>query len=258
MSTNSSSKFNIIVKWLAICFITVVISGSILLIIFIDKISSSLVKIDDSGIQLLNGMVSITSDSHRTPGKSISFTAKAQHNQFDNVGYKNLNKVDLVNYSGFGETKISNSVINKNIKIYGVLEADNVTVKNLEIFGQGIVNNSQVTGKVSIHGDLELRDTSVLGVTSIFGGMGAINSNMQNDIVAHSNFLTFADGTKTKSIIMKKPQQQNSELQQVIQILNNSQVIGDITFESGNGIVEVDTSSKVQGQVIGGTVTLSP
>jgi len=100
---------------------------------------------------------------------------------------------------------------------------------NLEIGGSAKITRTNITDQLNIVGDLFVRQSNV------------------ESLVSSGNVVILRD-SKVKKIIFKE-----SKLPQRL-MLKGLDVVGDIIFESGNGLIEISNGAVVTGQVLGAVI----
>ena len=119
--------------------------------------------------------------------------------------------------------------------VNGSLKADGV------IFEKGLTANGTSTVNNTVFNDW----------AEFNGALSATNSTSHNVITILNQTSNFKN-CQFKTIYVKKNPYIRSE--QSIR-LSNTIISGDITFESGAGIVYLDSSSQINGAIIGGSKT---
>jgi hypothetical protein len=137
-----------------------------------------------------------------------------------------------------------------NLSVLGTFEASDIICKNLDIAGAVTATGLTVTGETSIVGSLNLKapkDSSKFpnNLHSLDISAETISledTNIERDIVVHTSL-------KNKAFKWL-----GKEKKQVLHLLGKTNVKGNITFESGVGIIEQGPDAKIEGKVIGATV----
>ncbi len=138
--------------------------------------------------------------------------------------------------SNFGELNINGGRIDGTLSVSGNFTSSGSTIKNINASGDIVFsNNNNITGN-----------------TDIIGALTVSNSKFDKQLLITSSRIKLSDGTTTKNIYVRKNNGSNAT--EYI-YLNDSTVNGDITFESGNGIVIANSGSRINGSIIGGTLT---
>lgn len=180
------------------------------------------------------------------------------------MGVTTLEKQNLKEASFMGPTDLK-EITAKSLSVMGPLHFNHLKVeKAAEIFGP--VSNSEfgtfgslfITGpfvaknvtcsKLEVTGPVDVTDIQVSGATTIIGPLRAVKSTFEN-ITITSDQVTLED-SKTKDIIVEK----NEDKKQVLNLKGKTIVEGNITFESGKGIVKQGLEVKIQGEIKGATV----
>jgi len=140
--------------------------------------------------------------------------------------------VENVNVNG--STNLDGTTVTDSTSVNGSLRATEADLNRLHVNGSANLEKCTVHGNAHINGSLKSKD------------------NRFEDTLIISSHKVCLDSTSTQSIEVRKITPDNNK--QVVTLENNSSVMGDITFASGNGVVIVDSQSKISGNVIGGVV----
>ena len=180
------------------------------------------------------------------------------------MGVTALEKQNLKEASFMGPADLK-EITAKSLSVMGPLHFNHLKVeKAAEIFGPvansefGAFDSLAITGpfvaknvtcsKLEVTGPVDVTDLQVSGATTIIGPLKAVKSTFQN-ITITSDQVTLVD-SKTKDIVVEK----NEDKKQVLHLKGKTIVEGNITFESGKGIVKQGPEVKVQGEIKGATV----
>ena len=93
-----------------------------------------------------------------------------------------------------------------------------------------------------------MADLQVSGAAIIIGPLTAEKSTFQNLIITADKIIL--EDSKIKDIVVKK----NEDKKQVLDLKGKTIVAGNITFESGKGVVKQGPEVKIQGEIKGATV----
>ena len=164
------------------------------------------------------------------------------------MGPTQLKEVIAESLSVMGPFEFSNVMVEKNTTIEGpVLNSENGKFDSLNIKGPFTAKNI-ICKTFKVIGPVDVTHLKVEGDTSIMGSLKANQSQFENmSISADEIFLKDVD---VKDIFIKK----NMDKKQVLQLKGKTLVKGNIAFESGQGIVELDSAAKVQGEIKGARV----
>ncbi len=162
------------------------------------------------------------------------------------------------------------------------LNCTGVTLSNLNFSGNGALSNSQVN-QMDVKGSVYTKDVKILGDANVSGGFYGANTTLSanskirgvvdcDHCVFEKNATLYGDvvisdsevlgdlnlnssrnaffQSKLNNVIVTKP---NHHQRQIIS-LKNGTVVHNITFQGKQGIVNIDSSSTILGQVKGGRV----
>lgn len=130
-----------------------------------------------------------------------------------------------------GSLELNGTIVRQETKVDGHLHMSYAELNVLKINGMCEANYSEVKGLATINGMLKACQT-------IFQNMAISTDHLKMDSC------TTADIT-----IIPCPNQVNQRI-----TLTNTWVKGSICFENGQGIVEIDKVSRIDGQVSGGQI----
>ncbi|MBA3537161.1 MAG: hypothetical protein H0T84_11215 [Tatlockia sp.] len=152
-----------------------------------------------------------------------------------------------------GSYNVKSTQINKNICINGqaILDKDVIVQKNMTVNGRLISQNVDFESDLTVNGTTSLSNTKIAGNAKFRGNLNAKDSELLNPIEILSDKSVF-DNCKTKNLIIKELP--SKKIVQQVKLINNTEIVGDIIFNSGNGEAHCDATSRIQGKVIGGTL----
>lgn len=133
-----------------------------------------------------------------------------------------------------GKVTLRGTNVLGNTHIAGILKASNATLNDLELAGKVKLVASQVQGAARISGLLV-----------------SCNSNFSHKLNVSSDY------TRLEKTTLPAIRISAGGHEQVLYLANNSFIKGDVTFESGHGMVLVDQTSQVVGRVKGGYINYS-
>lgn len=131
-----------------------------------------------------------------------------------------------------GMAWLSGTSVSGNTHVSGLLNAERATLDTMNVSGKASLTN-----------------TSVSGAAKISGLLLACHSEFRKPILIHSDRTHLDQSTATDIKISPGNEQQ------ILCLGHNTIVNGIIEFTSGNGIVAMDHSSKLNGKVLGGEVS---
>ncbi|QCP52889.1 hypothetical protein FAZ95_27670 [Trinickia violacea] len=152
------------------------------------------------------------------------------------------------------------------VKIVGVADMKQITAKSIDVTGpltfkdvtlsgaltaQGPVSGSNVVaaGPVKVTGPFNVKRFVAKDSTDVIGGFSAEDSSF-TDVAVLSNQVSL-DRCKLRNLVIKKD---TSAKTQTVTLLGGTKVLGDITFDSGNGEVVIAKGASVAGTVKGAKV----
>jgi hypothetical protein len=154
-----------------------------------------------------------------------------------NAGYgvQNIENQRLDSFEGFGVVHMKDTVVNGLVKIQGMLNLSGSTLQSLKVSGTAHVHGSRVIEGCELQG-------AIFATGAVF-----------NRIVAQSTRLDFAQTQVEGNILLQRSAKPAGQ-PEIVSLREGSCVRGRITFESGDGIVEVDAASQAMGGVVGGII----
>ncbi|MBA2651636.1 MAG: hypothetical protein H0U73_05145 [Tatlockia sp.] len=166
-----------------------------------------------------------------------------------------VKKDEMNNYDEIinGSYSVINTQINKNLCINGqaILDKDVIVQKNMTVNGRLVSQDVNFESDLTVNGTAFLNGTKIAGNAKFRGNLNAKNSELLNPIEILSDKSAF-DNCKTKNLIIKELP--SKKIVQHVKLINNTEIAGDIIFNSGNGEVYCDATSRIYGQIIGGTL----
>jgi len=169
-------------------------------------------------------------------------------------GAKTLQNTKLKNFIGYGDIALYDSTVSGTVTVYGDMQTNNVRINDTIIYGSAQLHDTDVKNRLSIYGEAFLINSKVNGDSTIFGTVDTNNTVFRGDITAATSKFTLLD-TQTKGITIQKFKDKNKKdknVNQIIRILGKSVINGDITFETGGGIIELGSQATINGKVTGG------
>lgn len=167
----------------------------------------------------------------------------------------------------FGPVTNSDHGVFNSLIITGPFAAKNIACSKLEVTGPVNVTDFQVSGEATIIGSLKVGKSTFQNLTvtgpskvekstfqnlTITGPLKAEKSTIQNLTITADKIVL--EDVKIKDIIVKKNQEEKQEKKQVLDLKGETIVEGNITFESGKGVVEQGSEVKIQGKIKGATL----
>lgn len=150
-----------------------------------------------------------------------------------------------------GGSTTGNHINCQNLKIAGSLTGSSITVT-----GQGSVDGSCAVNGFNVNNTLKVRGSAtgqrwdIRGDTVITGCLKASDQSRFTSITLYSYDSTLEHST-ANNIIIKRCALNRPQL---LRLSQGTVINGNVTFEDGQGVIYVDSTSRVTGTVTGGTV----
>lgn len=152
------------------------------------------------------------------------------------------------NRTVYGSAAFKN-IICKNADIYGEFYAEHVTIHGkLSVTGAAAIKHSVIKRSASIQGSLEAVDVTFNETVKVLGALTAQKVNFTKTLTLTGSL--DLENCTTTDIIIKNDKRSADK----IVLHGDTIVMGDITFESGQGKVYVYDTAQITGKVIGGVV----
>lgn len=147
-------------------------------------------------------------------------------------GSTNCNKQHLSHLNSHGIVSLSHTRIEKKCSVQGILKADQSTFGELHMVGKAVLSNSAVLNK-----------------SSVFGSLDAQKTRFHGPLHMHAQALSARESAFARIDVYPDTNAPSVTLQK------QSEVQGDIVFHNHPGLVYVDSSSRVHGNIINGKKT---
>ncbi|ADI37597.1 hypothetical protein [Waddlia chondrophila] len=141
---------------------------------------------------------------------------------------------ELDSISVDGSVFINRTTVSNSVLVNGSLLAKESNLGSLHVNGAAKVENSLINNETIINGAIYAKSTSFEGFFSV-----ASEKTTLKDCEAH---------------LLEVRKINNNKTQQILELLGNTTIHGDIKFESQEGLIYVTKGVKILGEVIGGTV----
>lgn len=136
------------------------------------------------------------------------------------------------------------------LSVLGTFEASNITCKNLDVAGTVNVAGLTVNGAASVVGSLTLKTpkdphkfpNKLQNLDISAEDISLKDTAIEGDIIVHTSL-------KNKAFKWL-----GKEKKQVLHLLGKTTLKGNVTFESGEGIIEQGPEVKIDGKITGATV----
>lgn len=172
--------------------------------------------------------------SHNIYAYQVSGSNNLQHKKFNNLtskGYLQFSDLHITgNFTSHGSA-VGEKLKCNNFVVSGSIKASDLTASFGSVKGAISAHNLNISGDLKLSGEIYITK-SILGNVEIT-----------------SNAATFKD-SKIHNIMVKN----NNNKEQKITLANKTIISGDVTFESGNGKIYLDNSSKIEGKITGATI----
>ena len=165
-----------------------------------------------------------------------------------------------------GDLTVQKTTVNGETDVIGEVTGSYLTVNGtLSTHGEVNVNHLTVTGPTGVHGQLGV-SSGTLHATTVYGALNATNTSFDDikvfgrasiqDSKINGNLTLLTkwsvlNGTSVNNITVTKSIFAPT---QILCLEKASHVAGNITFESGKGIIYSIGASKIDGKVIGAKV----
>ena len=156
-----------------------------------------------------------------------------------------------------GQAEIKNSKIDNSLNVFGKMDAKHTEIKMLNLKGDGEFDDvnigqanidgkaefekSVIAGDLNINGDADFEKSKMQGNLSLVGKLTADETSFL-DLTVKGKEITL-DNSAAQNIVIKQMDDPNQE--QVLKLKGGTDVLGKITFESGKGVVILE-SKKVK------------
>jgi len=145
-----------------------------------------------------------------------------------------------------GPTSLEEKVL-KDADFMGPTQLKNVTAESLSVMGP-LTGKNIICKTLDVMGPVEVTHLKVEGDASIMGPLTAKQSYFESLSIWGDE--TLLEDVEVKNISIKK----DKDKSQVLRLKGTSIVKGNITFESGQGIIEQGPDIKIQGEIKGAIV----
>lgn len=131
----------------------------------------------------------------------------------------------------------------KNIVVHGSFWGSKINIANLQVDGDVTIEDFKISGNVTINGPLKAKNGSFNDINTVYTPVALYNVIVNNINIKNKNNNGSSDENANGD------NDKNNE----IKLAGNTTVSGDITFESGNGVVFIrDKTAQLKGKIIGG------
>ena len=145
-----------------------------------------------------------------------------------------------------GETEISGPCSGENgefanVVIHGTFWGSKIKIENLHVDGEVALENFKINGNVNINGPLKAKNGSFNNIDTVYTPIALYNVTVNNIRIKKDSDRNSDDNANSN----------NNE----IKLAGNTIVSGNITFESGDGVVFIrDKTAQLKGKIIGGKI----
>lgn len=149
-----------------------------------------------------------------------------------------------------GSYRIKKTTVPQRITINGEAILDEVIIQEkIVINGSLIAKNVLFESDLVVNGTISITDSNIKGHAFLRGALQSANSVFLNPVQILGDKLNFEQCQINNIIVQQLPY---GGIVQKIQLTNRTIVNGDIIFQAGIGKVYIDTTSAIQGNIIGG------
>lgn len=135
-----------------------------------------------------------------------------------------------------------------NLTIHGSFWGSKIEAKNLHVDGETALEEFKISDNVTINGPLKAKNGS-------FNNINAVNAPVALYNVTVNNITVKKRGRDEDSDDDKNDNNNGNGKNNEVKLAGNTVVSGNITFESGNGVVFIrDKTAQLKGKVIGGKI----
>lgn len=158
-----------------------------------------------------------------------------------------------------GDTKISGPSSGEdaefeNITIHGTFWGSKIKMNNLQADGEITIEDFKINGNVNINAVLNAKNGSFNDINSVQAPVALYNVTVNNIYVKKGSMDVGESKTTPESKTNSNTSNSNGK-NNVVKLAGNTQVSGNITFESGDGVVFIrDKTAELKGKVIGGKI----
>lgn len=171
-----------------------------------------------------------------------------------------------------GSASLEYVVVDNNLTISGSVAAQDCSLNEAIISGSCVLEKVKVAKKLTVHGSCSAEDCriatvtingssswedcDILGEIKIYGSAAFQHCNIKNSIVFSGIDVSLNHCFVGGSITIQKISWFRSLFRsQKIKVFA-TEIRNDIVFETPGGVVEIDSSSKICGKVVNGTILL--
>lgn len=140
-------------------------------------------------------------------------------------------------------------ILARKLTAHGPTKISDSRIDQIEVYGPTTLNDSIISGKTHIKGPLSTDENSSFNApVVVFGSIDAKDTTFAALTTCYGDKNTFENVSGQKLIVRKT----DSKDSQIVVLVNSK--FDEITFESGKGQIESDSSSNI-GKITGGKIT---
>ena len=183
--------------------------------------------------------------------QEASFMGNANLTDIKATSLSVLGSVEFHNLTVEKETSIAGPITKSekgrfgNLAVVGELDATDITTKKIDVAGAVTVTGLTVTGDANIAGTLTLKAPKDPKIAK---------NKFQNLNIAAEEISLEDTGVEGKIVVKQPSTFTGGDKKQVLRLLGNTTVKGDVTFESGKGIIEQGPDAIIEGKITGATI----
>lgn len=156
-------------------------------------------------------------------------------------------KLDSVQVNG--TLKFNKLIVHEKLYVNGSIKGQKLKCKILDI--NGLFNGEFVEAEeVSVLGTFMGNKINISGKTSIFGLLNVSESSFA-DITVNGENIILKNSTANNIYVKKNTSKGTS---QELTLAGKSTISGDVTFESGKGIINLSKDAKILGKITGAEI----
>lgn len=160
-----------------------------------------------------------------------------------------LTGIYVKNLEQTGMLRLLNANVTESLVVNGIANLETCTLNSVKINGSVAIQSSQISGPVTINGQMSAKISSFADSVQVSGYLISQQSTFAKTITLQGLNADFTDSTLHDITVNSM----GSDLTPHI-VLKGSKILGNVTFNGGNGIVTVDANSAVSGEIKGGTL----
>ncbi len=179
---------------------------------------------------------------------SFTVVAKDAVNTTMQFGNSEIKNSEFQNLHHSGNLELEKVNIRGSLIVNGHLEAKDSKFNEVTINGDSEFSKVSIDGPVNVNGQIEVSEGKFADVVLVNGHLEAKNSAFKQPITVTSTKVEFKK-CELQDLHIQKSGNAKQKLE-----LKETQVKGNIIFDSNEGVIEMDDKSKIGGKVTGAKV----